>query len=96
MAWELVYSCPRKALYYGTMSDISLDQVRQVKAKACSVFASYGRVLGVGVTRIGSSYALKVNLAEQPISAPPLEIDGVPIQVEVTGPITKRDVASNS
>jgi hypothetical protein len=49
-------------------------------------------VVGVGITRHGDGYAVKVNLRHPPAAGVdlPKDIDGVPVQVEVVGSITKR------
>ncbi len=68
-----------------------LREARLVKEKAKIVFRRLGRVCGVGITRQGDSYAVKVNLEAKPARGTqlPQEIDGVPIVVQVTGPIRK-------
>ena len=46
-----------------------------------------GRIVGIGITRIDDSYAVKVNLAMQPPRELklPASINGVPLCFEVTG-----------
>lgn len=68
----------------------TLDEARAAKAEAATVFASLAPLVGVGITRIGEGYGLKINLREKAEVALPAEVAGVPIQVEVVGPITKR------
>ncbi len=68
----------------------TLDEARAAKAEAASVFASLASVVAVGITRIGDGYGLKINLREASTVALPTEVDGVPILVEVVGPIEKR------
>jgi hypothetical protein len=48
--------------------------------------------VGVGITKIGEDYALKVNLREPlpPGVSAPERIGDVPVRVEVVGRITKR------
>ena len=78
------------------MTEISeaptLEAARAAKAQALRVFAPLAKVVGVGITRIGGGYGLKVNLQQQPASgvALPSEVDGVPVRIEVVGPIKKR------
>ena len=71
---------------------ITLEQARAAKESAKSLLATLPGVVGVGITKIGEDYALKVNLgAPLPtgVSAPE-RISGVPVCVEVVGRITKR------
>ena len=71
-----------------------IEKARAAKAKALSVFAELAQVNGVGITRVGDGYGVKVNLSEHlPEGAQlPDEVDGVPILVEFVGPITKREL----
>jgi hypothetical protein len=70
----------------------SLDQVRAAKRHALGTFRRLAHVNGVGITRIGKGYGLKINLQEAPAgkSALPATIKGVPVLVEVVGPVKKR------
>lgn len=54
--------------------------------------ASIPQVNGVGLARLDGGYAVKVNLSEplEKKSAIPTEVDGVPILVDVVGPIVAR------
>jgi len=72
------------------MKPSTLDDVRAVKAEAANLFSSLAPVVGVGITRIGDGYGLKVNLKEKSKVPLPSEVAGVPVQVEVVGPIQKR------
>lgn len=74
------------------MGAITLEQARAAKAAALRYFEHVGIVVGVGVTRIDADYAVKINLREplpSHVNVPP-DIDGVPVRVEVVGPIRKR------
>ena len=71
---------------------VTLEQARAAKESAKALLAALPGVVGVGITKIGGDYALKVNLrAPLPrgVSAPE-RISGVPVCVEVVGRITKR------
>jgi hypothetical protein len=71
---------------------ITLEQARAAKKSAQALLAHLPGVVGVGITKVGEDYALKVNLgAELPkgVSAPK-RIGEVPVCVEVVGRITKR------
>jgi hypothetical protein len=68
----------------------TLNQARAAKVEASSLFGGLASVVGVGITRIGGGFGLKINLREQPKVALPTKVGGVPVQVEVVGPIRKR------
>jgi hypothetical protein len=70
----------------------TLDEARAAKARALEVFGHLATVVGVGITRIGGGYGVKVNLREPPTSRAtlPETVDGVPVRVEVVGTIRKR------
>ena len=66
------------------------DEVRAVKPQAHALLAEFP-VVGVGITRIGEGYGLKVNLSEKVTTGQlPETVAGVPIQIEVVGTIAKR------
>jgi hypothetical protein len=76
----------------GVNETAELERVRTAKTKALALLAKLAQVNGVGITRVGEHYALKVNLAEptpQNVRIPQ-EIDGVPVVVELVGRITKQ------
>jgi hypothetical protein len=74
------------------MSVATLDQARTAKAKALKVFGRKAAVVGVGITELDGGYGVKVNLREAPRPGTDLPdaLDGVPVRVEVVGPIRKR------
>lgn len=68
-----------------------LREARDAKGRAREVFSRFGRVNGVGITRQGGRYAVKVNFeAEPPIGDLPREIAGVPVVFQVVGKIHKQ------
>ncbi len=69
-----------------------LEKARAAKKKVLAMLACVGEVNGVGITRVGEGYGVKVNLAESlpPEVRLPKELDGVPVVVEFVGPILKR------
>ena len=75
-----------------TMPRVTLEQARAAKPAALAAFERLADVLGIGITRIGDDYALKINLREAPSSTAdlPSQIDGVPVRVEIVGTIRKR------
>jgi hypothetical protein len=71
---------------------ISLEQARAAKESAKALLADLPGVVGIGITKVGEDYALKVNL-RAPLPAgvtAPERIGDVPVRVEVVGTITKR------
>jgi hypothetical protein len=71
---------------------ITLEQARTAKESAKLLLAAMPGLVGVGITKIGEDFALKVNLgAPLPTGVSvPERISGVPVCVEVVGRITKR------
>jgi hypothetical protein len=74
------------------MPQISLERARAAKRAAIERFGKLGHVTGVGITRVGGEYAVKLNLSEpiEPGVTLPPDIDGVPLRVEITGAIRPR------
>ena len=70
----------------------AIEDARRVKLAAGEIARKAARVVGVGLTKVGNSYAVKVNLAEQPTAGAllPKLIEGVPIVYEVVGRIMRR------
>jgi hypothetical protein len=70
----------------------TLDAARAAKSKAQQILAGLATVNGVGITRVGQGYGVKVNLSERPPDGLQLpdEVDGVPVIIEVVGRISKR------
>jgi hypothetical protein len=71
-----------------------IEQVRAAKPKAAQIFSKLAHVNGVGITRVDEGYGLKVNLSALPEQSDllPTEVDGIPVAVQVIGPIVKRTV----
>ena len=71
---------------------ITLEQARAAKKSAAALLADLPGVVGLGITKIGEDYALKLNLGAPLPSgiSVPERIGGVPVRVEVVGRITKR------
>ena len=71
---------------------ISIAKARAAKKAAKDEFAEIAGVSGIGLTKVDGDYAVKVNLRE-PLPtgvSVPAQIAGVPVHVEVVGPIRKR------
>jgi hypothetical protein len=71
---------------------VSLERARAAKESAKALLGSLPGLAGVGITKLGEDYALKVNLREAlpPGMSVPERIDDVPVCVEVVGTIRKR------
>ena len=74
----------------------SLERVRAAKKAAEVRLRKVPEVNGIGITRVGTNYGLKVNLSGPPRRASdlPAQINGVPIRIEVVGPIRARCASS--
>lgn len=71
------------------MAHVTIEEARAAKPAALRQFQKLGDVVGVGITRVSDDYALKVNLSG-PVAPGvnlPTHVDGVPVRVEVTGPV---------
>jgi hypothetical protein len=70
----------------------SLEEVRAAKPIVEKELAGLADVVGVGITRIGAGYGIKVNVSRPPAdpSAIPAEVAGVPVRAEVVGTIRKQ------
>jgi hypothetical protein len=69
------------------MPQVTLEEARAAKEPVYSAFQALANVVGVGITRVAGEYAVKVNLSEPPVQGVrlPTHVDGVLVQVEVTG-----------
>jgi hypothetical protein len=79
----------------GKLSGSTIEKVRAAKPAAAKLFAKSGALVGVGITRHGSGYALKINLSKslkKPTDVPE-QIEGVPVHVDVVGPIRKQSAS---
>jgi len=70
----------------------TLAEARAAKKKAAAQLAHVPELNGIGITRIGRGYGLKINLARSVGGAMslPHQVDGVPVRVEVVGAIRPR------
>ncbi|GEM_PF-521350 len=78
---------------YSEIMQASLEQARDAKAEAARIFSDLGRVVGIGIVKLGAGYALKINLADEPngFTVLPSEVDGVPTRVEFVGSVRKLE-----
>jgi hypothetical protein len=74
------------------MKSCTIEKARSAKARVAEMLRDEHGLTGVGITREGDSYAVKVNLDAAPGTGLeiPSEMDGVPIRVEITGRIKAR------
>ncbi len=70
----------------------SRRDARQAKATVVELLGDHDAVNGVGIAPTADGYAVKVNLSRplEPDRALPDIVDGVPVVVEVVGPIRKQ------
>ena len=56
------------------------------------MFSAQGKVVGVGITRVGDGQGVKVNLQTPPGPGVtlPESVEGVPVRVDVVGRIRKQ------
>jgi hypothetical protein len=74
-----------------TFESSNLEAARAAKSQARKMFAALAPVTGVGLTKVGGVYSVKINLRNLPAPSVslPKEINGVPVIVEVTGAVRK-------
>lgn len=74
------------------MSGVTREKAQAAKEEAMEVFSRLADVVGIGITRVGLDYAIKVNLGAPAASHVrlPSQIQGVPVKVEVVGGIRPR------
>ncbi len=71
---------------------VTIERARAAKAQLLGQLADLRQVNGVGLVRLGQGYAVKINLSEplEDEKAMPLEVDGVPVVVDLVGRIVAR------
>lgn len=74
------------------MRKLEVAAARDAKKKAKEIFQGLGSIHGIGLTRQGDHYAVKVSFEAEPQdwSRVPKDIDGVPMVVRVIGPLHKQ------
>src|SRR5207237_4056499 len=61
----------------------TLKEARAAKAKVAQMVSGHPDVNGVGITRDGNGYAVKLNLSGRTNAAPlPTQLDGVKVRIE--------------
>jgi hypothetical protein len=58
---------------------------RAAKLRVLEIFRNVAPIAGVGVTKVGDGYGVKVDLREPPLpgASVPVDVDGIPVRVEV-------------
>jgi hypothetical protein len=69
---------------------VSIQRARTAKESLAKTLVDAKGLVGLGITRIGSDYAVKVNFSTEPQEEIPSSVAGVPVQVEIVGKIRKR------
>ena len=73
------------------LARITLEEARAAKDAAKRKLARRSGIVGIGLTRQGGGYALKVNLGEGATAARlPKDVNGVPVVVATVGAVRKR------
>ncbi len=70
-------------------SSVTLEAARAAKARALVQFVGVPEVNGIGLSRRGDGYVLKINCETQPSVEIPNSIDGVEVITEIVGIIRK-------
>ncbi len=66
-----------------------LERARAAKARLAEQLRGQASVVGIGLQRRADGFGVKVDLREAGLDVP-AEVDGVPVAVDVVGPITPR------
>lgn len=66
---------------------VSREAARQAKGALRECLQGVPGIVGLGLTRHGQGYALRVNLSAEPACALPAEVAGVPVLVQVVGAV---------
>lgn len=69
----------------------ALVTARRAQARLCAALRGRPGVCGVGLTRRGDGYALRVNVVHPGVHVPAV-VDGVPVEVRTTGRLTAHPV----
>lgn len=66
---------------------VTVEQARRAKVQVGHMVRHIPEVNGIGITRLGNGWAVRVNLVSKPsdTSKLPVAVDGVPIQTKIVG-----------
>ena len=62
-----------------------LEAARAAKSKLLEQLKGNPLLRGIGITEVDHRFAVKVNLARPSPTPLPLEVDGVPVKVDIVG-----------
>lgn len=68
----------------------ALEDARRAKPHVAAEAGRFGRVVGVGLSKVDGRWGVKVNFATAPKASPPARLHGVDVVYEVTGIPTRR------
>jgi hypothetical protein len=64
----------------------TIDDARAAQQRLAAMLGDVPEVNGIGITRAGDGFALKLNLTSPAAVEIPAEVDGVSVRVDVVGP----------
>jgi hypothetical protein len=70
--------------------DEELERARAAKETTTRLARKIRGVNGIGITKLRGRYAVKVSIAEAKPTGLPETVDGVPLVIEVVGPVRKQ------
>lgn len=70
--------------------DEELERARAAKETTTRLARKITGVNGIGITKRRGRYAVKVSIAEARPTGLPESVDGVPLVIEVVGPVRKQ------
>lgn len=75
-------------------SSVDLETAKKVKLKVRSLLPKDLEICGIGITRKGEDYAVKINVSSRPRdpSSVPDRVEGVPIVLDIVAPIHKQAI----
>lgn len=76
------------------MGAVDLKRAQAAQDQLAGTLGDHPQVNGIGVARADGGYVVKVNVRSQKArEAVPDEVDGVTVQVQIVGRISKRQAA---
>ena len=73
-----------------SVAPATLERARAAKEKLRERLANLSELRGIGIAVLDGGYGVKVNLLHRTETLIPVEIDGVPIVIEVVGRMIPR------
>jgi hypothetical protein len=70
------------------MKAVTIDRARAAKVKVVALLDGLAELQAIGIAMLDDGFGVKVNLWRKPADGIiPAEVDGVPVIVEIVGPI---------